>query len=121
MFTTAIALRVLEVIQDAFMGIPNFEESLALLNLHGSTTESDANKWLHCYDKELGLESYTDTECNKITRRRRNGRLQDPHSHYSHQKNPKKVTFPRPEITVRRNAELSPCSLVTILDQGHGF
>ena len=57
-FSTSNVLRVLEVIID----IPNFEESVALLNLHGSTAESDANKWVDFGDIELGLEIYTDTE-----------------------------------------------------------
>ena len=66
-FSTSNALRVLEVIQEVFLDIPNFEESLALLNLHGSTTaESDANKWFDFDDIELGLETYTDTELNEL-------------------------------------------------------
>ena len=66
MFSTSNALRVLEVIQEVFMDIPNVEESLALLRVHGSTTESDANKWFDFDDIELGLEIYTDTELHEL-------------------------------------------------------
>lgn len=61
-FSTANALRVLEVIQEVFMDIPNFEESLALLNLHCSAAESDANKWFDFDDIELGLNSMSNVQ-----------------------------------------------------------
>jgi len=64
-FSTSNALRVLEVIQEVFLDIPNFEESLALLNLHGPN-ESDANRWFDFDDLELGLEIYTDTELQEL-------------------------------------------------------
>ena len=44
------------------MDIPSFEKSLALLNLHGSTAESDGNKWFDFDHIELGLEIYTDCD-----------------------------------------------------------
>lgn len=65
-FSTSNALRVLEVIQEVFMDIPNFEESLALFNLHVSTAESDVNKWFDFDNIELGIDVYNDTDLQEL-------------------------------------------------------
>lgn len=65
-YSSSNALRVLEVIQEVFMDIPNFEESLALFNLHVPTAQSDVNKWFDFENIELGIDVYDDTDLPEL-------------------------------------------------------
>ena len=60
-FSISNALKVLEVIQEVFMDIPNFAESLALFiqNFNGSflQVEPNTNEWLDFESITLGMDS----------------------------------------------------------------
>ena len=62
-FSLTNALRVLEVVQEVFMDIPNFEETLALYNFHSNLQrESSVSKWFDFNCLELGIDSDSDHE-----------------------------------------------------------
>lgn len=60
-FPISNVLKVLEVIQEVFMDIPNFKESLALVtqNFHGSflQVEPDTNEWFDFESITLRIDS----------------------------------------------------------------
>ena len=68
-FSTSNALKVLEVIQELFMDIPNFEESLALITLNSTDhsllhAEPVAYDWFDVNTIGLGMDS--DTELQEL-------------------------------------------------------
>ena len=62
-FSISNTLRVLEVVQEEFMDIPNFEETLAMYNFHFTLQrKSSVTKWFDFNCLELGNDSDSDHE-----------------------------------------------------------
>lgn len=65
-FSISNALKVLEVIQEVFIDIPNFEESLALItqNFNGLflQMEPDTSEWFDFDSITLGMDSDPELE-----------------------------------------------------------
>ena len=64
-FSISNALRVLEVVQEVFMDVPNFEETSALYNLHSNLhvqRNSSVSEWFDLNNLDLGFDSDSDNE-----------------------------------------------------------
>lgn len=67
MFSTSNALRILEVIQEVFMDIPNLDETLTLLKLSSVEPNlKDAFEWFDLDAIELGIDSDSETELPEL-------------------------------------------------------
>ena len=64
-FTISNSLRILEVIQEVFMDIPNLEETLSFMNLHSVPEVLNVNsrvpEWFDFDGIDLGVESDNDS------------------------------------------------------------
>ena len=66
-FSTSNALRILEVIQEVFMDIPNLDETLTLLKLSSVEPNlKDAFEWFDLDAIELGIDSDSETELPEL-------------------------------------------------------
>ena len=66
-FSTSNALRILEVIQEVFMDIPNLDETLTLLKLSSAEPNlKDAFEWFDLDAIELGIDSGSETELPEL-------------------------------------------------------
>lgn len=62
-FSISNALRVLKVVQEVFIDIPNFDETLAMYNFHFTLQrKSSATKWFDFNCLEMGNNSDSDHE-----------------------------------------------------------
>ena len=61
-FSISNSLRILELIQEVFMDIPNLEETLSFLNLSFLDANSRVHEWFDFDDIDLGMENDSDSE-----------------------------------------------------------
>ena len=66
MFSVSNSLRILEVIQEIFMDIPNLEETLSFLNLHSiheiPTVNTRVHEWFDFDNIDFGVENESESE-----------------------------------------------------------
>ena len=65
-FSVSNSLRILEVIQEIFMDIPNLEETLSFLNLHSiheiPTVNTRVHEWFDFDNIDFGVENESESE-----------------------------------------------------------